>query len=316
MHSHDRTLLSRLGFADPDKKDPRHDLACEYLATPANHLRLAQTVLKPAWDAAPAMERRADTTWFLGSYVEMAFEFHRTFDRLTTCAPVLEDPITKGAGQYATTVGFIDAILPFAWRETRAGRLHGYVAERYVDVPQQFYSYALDRVPEGESKMFVGRSEIPEALRAAFPCVRSRFAYGESGFECTRIRRGDAVTLRVPQYARGWFGRTEEEAHRGVAIVEVKVQPVGVGEVLRQIKLYREYRGPRGCMRFFEGDRDAMPDPALHWVLATVYPMPREDVARLRAERITHIRLGERFDAYVKARSEAPVDDGKESPEL
>ena len=31
-HTHDRTLLAQLGFADPDKNDAMHDLVCEYLA--------------------------------------------------------------------------------------------------------------------------------------------------------------------------------------------------------------------------------------------------------------------------------------------
>ncbi len=44
MHAHDRTLISRLGFADPDKKEPLHDLACRYLALPVNARRLASMV--------------------------------------------------------------------------------------------------------------------------------------------------------------------------------------------------------------------------------------------------------------------------------
>jgi hypothetical protein len=31
MHSHERTLLSRLGFQDKDKANPEHDLACAYV---------------------------------------------------------------------------------------------------------------------------------------------------------------------------------------------------------------------------------------------------------------------------------------------
>ena len=34
MHAHDRTLLASLGFADRDKQNPRHALACRYLCRP------------------------------------------------------------------------------------------------------------------------------------------------------------------------------------------------------------------------------------------------------------------------------------------
>jgi hypothetical protein len=39
-HSHERTLLASLGFADPDRRDRRHTLACQYLSTPDAALRL------------------------------------------------------------------------------------------------------------------------------------------------------------------------------------------------------------------------------------------------------------------------------------
>ena len=32
MHSKDRTQLANFGFRDPDKRDRRHDLACQYIA--------------------------------------------------------------------------------------------------------------------------------------------------------------------------------------------------------------------------------------------------------------------------------------------
>ena len=31
-HSHDRTMIARFGFGDPDKKNFMHDQACRYLA--------------------------------------------------------------------------------------------------------------------------------------------------------------------------------------------------------------------------------------------------------------------------------------------
>lgn len=39
-HSHDRTLLSKLGFADGDRREPKHDAACRYLVEPAQAVKL------------------------------------------------------------------------------------------------------------------------------------------------------------------------------------------------------------------------------------------------------------------------------------
>lgn len=61
-HTSDRTLLASLGFADPDKGDRRHTLACQYLCQPATAARLwarvRPSVLPPpaAADLRPAME--------------------------------------------------------------------------------------------------------------------------------------------------------------------------------------------------------------------------------------------------------------------
>lgn len=54
-HAHDRTLLAKLGFADPDKKDARHDLACRYTALPESGLAIAKA--EDARDAARADAR-------------------------------------------------------------------------------------------------------------------------------------------------------------------------------------------------------------------------------------------------------------------
>ena len=40
MHTHERTLIAQLGFADLDRHQPLHDLACQYLATPEASQRL------------------------------------------------------------------------------------------------------------------------------------------------------------------------------------------------------------------------------------------------------------------------------------
>lgn len=45
MHSKDRTLLASLGFADPDKGNRLHYLACRYLTEPEQIARLGDLFL-------------------------------------------------------------------------------------------------------------------------------------------------------------------------------------------------------------------------------------------------------------------------------
>lgn len=75
-HSHDRTLLSSLGFSDPDKKDPTHDKVCRYLA--------------------------------YGCPVDLMIACGQT-PRITRGKT--EVMLTKGEGKYKTTIGFLDVVV-------------------------------------------------------------------------------------------------------------------------------------------------------------------------------------------------------------
>lgn len=81
MHSHDKTMLAKLGFADPDKKDPHHDQACLYLTQPETCERVS------SW-----LSKGIDGT------VNMTMIGH------------MEQHLQKGEGQYATTIGFLDVV--------------------------------------------------------------------------------------------------------------------------------------------------------------------------------------------------------------
>lgn len=140
-HSFDSTLLQRMGFKDEDRKTPAHDRACIEIAV--NPQALIDALSLPGDQAAT----------------------------------LLEVPLQKGEGKYASTVGFIDAIVEWS----------------------------------------------------AAKKVQS----------CTRRHRERPFVLCADC--------TEEDYRSPRAmLVEVKTKIVGIGDLLRQMNLYREYKREHG----------------------------------------------------------------------
>jgi hypothetical protein len=88
MRSYDRTLLASLGFSDPDKRDPVHDWACQYVAQYDVATKLARNLVARTLDACEGF----------GMFEKPAFEV----------------AICKGEDQYKTIIGFIDVVLWFS----------------------------------------------------------------------------------------------------------------------------------------------------------------------------------------------------------
>lgn len=221
MHSHDRTLLHRLGFADPDKGDGRHDLACVFFTQETNALKLAKAIIEKteSTDQDRYWERN-------GRWVERRQSQRRK--RVTSLLrAATECPLSKGGGQYKTTIGFIDVGLEFAttgeeqWQE---------------------------RVTLREN-----RSVSPDLLN-------------ESEW-------------------RPWEQRQATWTSSSTLYVEVKIQPVPAGQIVRQVNLYREY-----CRGKF--------------VVATAFPLQGYEVKQLCLANISHVMLGDSFEAFVAENSQ------------
>jgi hypothetical protein len=96
--SRENTLLAKLGFADADKEDGTHDLACRFLAQ-----ENVSRKLLAALEGGEGGEDEEGEPYQLMS-VDRVVRF--SFDR-----SMVEVPISKGIGQYKTTIGFMDVVL-------------------------------------------------------------------------------------------------------------------------------------------------------------------------------------------------------------
>lgn len=123
MRSQDRTLLANLGFADPDKKDSLHDVACRYLCQPDVAQKMAEL-----FAPVPRTQRN--------QFDETAREKETGCVHPTTVHEVIsysvgkivkartEAPISKGEGQYKTTIGFADVVIAYELLMRRTGERH------------------------------------------------------------------------------------------------------------------------------------------------------------------------------------------------
>lgn len=106
-HAHDRTLLAKMGFADPDKRNGLHDDLCAYLASKDASLTLVREVGKRInWLGKRSCDRQIVAS---GGSKWCSFEVECS--RFKNPTVKLEHALVKGHGQYATTVGFFDVYL-------------------------------------------------------------------------------------------------------------------------------------------------------------------------------------------------------------
>lgn len=115
-HASDRTLLASLGFADPDKREPMHDLACRYLTRPDVATRVYGVIPQATADDGPLLFDGYDRMCPHGS-------IHRK--TMITCGGgvrggvdflggSLEVVVAKGLGRYRSLIGFVDGVLNYA----------------------------------------------------------------------------------------------------------------------------------------------------------------------------------------------------------
>lgn len=265
MHSHSRTLIAKLGFADPDKKSPRHDLACQYLGEPEQIAKIAKLLwpnLRGDYIESPdiALISRATiedlrfevaggAVRLLGrqrgenivkeydAIVRRAFEADVEYPPRVWISDIgeseFEQPVEKGTGQYRTVVGFLDTVANVAISG------HGELsAHRWRNTGAKLLD-VLDKKPTAPS------------------------------YETNVVS----------------FSQRERPAliGRKTIVVEVKIAPVAAADILRQVNFYRS---------FVDADR---------WVAATDFDLDSRGGEMLTSQGVLHVRLGRGLDEYIAA---------------
>lgn len=278
MHSHDRTLLSKLGFADPDKKDHRHDLACQYLAQGEIAMRLVDIATR---------KEEGRQQW---AVLKTLPEYH----------------IAKGDGQYKTTIGFADLCIVFTSLASTPDRpledLRGRaVAEslklwaeyqkRPVYMRQSNESNTLwrDRLKEDGLQ---GYDQAYKEMQERHRKECDQIDKDVSASVAAQAHRQIAIPAQWQPLSNGdWKDAVTGAGYHtrgGSLLVEVKVNPIPTCDALRQLGLYRTYLQISAVM------------------LVTAFDLSVEDVEMLKGEKVHHIRLGAAFDAYCQRRKEQP----------
>lgn len=227
MHASERTLLASLGFNDPDKKGDTHDMAIQYLAQPLVLGRLLEA-------ATRRVPQRVAVVW-----TSLTTEYH----------------LTKGEGKYKTTVGFADLLVRYAaidqqriiaarWEAVwdRASRTEGLLSEVrwWFEALQKAECFAWN--DQGAIRV-VG--EPPTYYSVTGQDLRARFMEEKAGdilplLPTLDLRQGP---YGIEKSGQGWKETLTNASVwliTDLLLVEVKITPVALGDVIRQRALYAE----------------------------------------------------------------------------
>lgn len=212
-HSHDRTLLAKLGFADGDRRNADHDTAARFLVedeTASTQVALAALGLVFSEHVEDLKTAYRDETGNRYTHERAVSWTGVGIKSIVTREN--ERAVSKGSGQYKTTIGFLDGWITAS--VCVSGVVKTEVHRAFVSSNGRLYD---------EKQANVGDREILGWLWNTPP--------------------GNRHVKRDPRL--GEFRGDEHDYYRDASLVnigiEVKIGPTSTADVIRQINLYREY---------------------------------------------------------------------------
>jgi hypothetical protein len=287
------TLLSKLGFQDPDKKNSKHDAAIHFVRQPE--------VLQQINDEFFSIDKKVIDAYSIpGDKAQIT---------VTVIKPTYETehPITKGKGQYKQTIGFIDGIL-------RAIRNYT-ITSGYQTIIFEVTSDDLDALKNKRLERFPDAFCLPDAVPVCWDVVETQI--GQKWREQGQInellyspREGKTVsdtdaafapdnsyysqsvkkptTDKNPIFVKGYskienyvYVYDDDRYERTCTwLFETKFHKTSAADIIRQVKLYREYMS-ENC-----------------WFTLTFFDLSDTEQSELSNAGIRWIRMGTKFDRW------------------
>ena len=304
-YAHDRTLLASLGFADPDKKDPRHDLACQYMALS----EVRQTLVERYGKSLDKFNETLKASGYDQSWSTYKWTLTHTKPRPHVCnvkSVQLEWPLTKGEAQYKTSIGFLDALVHYSvirsvditttslqytnsspgnrdWPSAWVDKQSAEVRAEYIRVSAK----TANRMWRDQAAMEAWMNAHKEDERVYTEEWRKACAESEANVP----KNWAGERHRAFFGSQNWPTKTEVQSCEDefYIAVEVKIAEKPIGDVLRQLALYSSH------MR-----------QSHTWVLVTSYEISQVDLDTYTAHGVNHVRLGAKFDAFVAEQLNKP----------
>jgi hypothetical protein len=271
-YAHDKTLLARLGFQDPDAREPLHDLGCEYIALERSTISLQKLIHGdlPEIVNTNLQFETSEGINFNNEFIRNKMNLNITEVELVASSRV-EVPLTKGQDQYKVTVGFLDV---FSSWERRAHQVGSLTKPNSKEIRGRWTNKTTGKVTQ---KPDFRDPEITPDQRTR-SILEFEDAHQWTPAHCVMI---DPVVTLVDE----WVTKNASSFS-----VEVKIQSIGIGDLLRQMNLYREYLPSQTPV-----------------VVAVAFDTNDYFRSALEREGIHLVRLGDNFTTWAAKQSSAPV---------
>lgn len=292
MRSSEQGLLAKLGFRDADREDLRHDKACRFFTRPDIAEKLLKVIHPPSrvwsgmWRNAPPEPSGLWTTW-------------------EEVSGVTENAVRTSSGFH---IGFIDAVVMGSYSLFAPEIAEGSSDDVYWagdTIPPRLADAAKAVARKIETSQSWKRVEIDELgvdMRAAVARLTRRpkslgqirdlaFWYGfvESATCSWPLRMDDWKVLAQSAIQEIGIVRHGLQNSGSICLnIEVKINRTPTSDIIRQIETYRG------------GNTSYCGYDSVRWVLAVDYALSEEERRALLAQRITPIRLGPTFEAYLR----------------